>query len=459
MSEDRIRAVFTEPVTPLNPPPGTWERIEREAARRRRGRRLTAVGSVAAAVALFAGGAVWAGAALDRDGSLEPSPPGPSQTVPAPQPSTTTSVTRKPTESPSTPADVALPKGGPVPAGFVAVSVTTTPDGYLYALGTAPCSKAPCTSVVRSHDDGRTWVGIPAPKAELADGITGATLDPGEVGDLGQVTEIRFATARDGWAFGGALWETHDGGGTWTKVHGVKGRVLDLVVDGDRVMGLATACLTDKCPLGTQLIYAGVRGGAFTADVGLTRKPISRARFSSGSGAIVLVLGTQSDPASDFYFVKDGDPLDFTAPCPADGSTGGFLSVTPPATGGRGLVAFCGDPGAGNLQVTVRRSTDGGRSWSTVGSGLRLSNGVFSGTALTLDKLVAASGNPDLNGSMNRSSDGGKNWSVTSEPAPDGGWRWVAAAGGGKVLALPLTAGAVYLSTDGGESFTARPIH
>ena len=47
MSEDRIRAVFTEPVTPLNPPPGTWERIEREAARRRRGRRLTAVGSVA----------------------------------------------------------------------------------------------------------------------------------------------------------------------------------------------------------------------------------------------------------------------------------------------------------------------------------------------------------------------------------------------------------------------------
>ncbi len=59
---------------------------------------------------------------------------------------------------------IAGPPGGPVPKGFVAKDLTfvSTRTGWL--LGTAPCTVAPCTSIVRTIDSGRTWIGIPAPR-------------------------------------------------------------------------------------------------------------------------------------------------------------------------------------------------------------------------------------------------------------------------------------------------------
>jgi hypothetical protein len=51
---------------------------------------------------------------------------------------------------------------------------------------------------VRSTDAGRTWRGVPAPKAELD---SSETREP----ETGTVRELRFATPRDGWAYGGGL--------------------------------------------------------------------------------------------------------------------------------------------------------------------------------------------------------------------------------------------------------------
>ena len=48
------------------------------------------------------------------------------------------------------------PVGGPVPAGFRAVDLTWVSTDQGWALGTAPCAQAPCTSIVRTLDGGQT---------------------------------------------------------------------------------------------------------------------------------------------------------------------------------------------------------------------------------------------------------------------------------------------------------------
>jgi hypothetical protein len=303
-------------------------------------------------------------------------------------------------------------------------------------------------------------VGVPAPKAELSDGL----VDGSKAGDNNPrlpdvVSDIRFATPRDGWAFGGALWETHDGGATWREVRGLKGRVLDLAVDGDHVDVVTSSCLGDKCPFSAQVVRGKVGGGSFTAVGGLRLSNVPYANFASGSGTLTLMTGLSEEAVS--YAARDGRYSAITSPCPPEGGDpyGVLAGLTPPASGGKGLIGFCARGAAGHQEVVTRVSTDGGRSWTTTGTRLRLTNEEVSFTAVSVDTLLASSGSPDLGGTMNRSTDGGKTWQVVPEPKPANGWRWVAAGGGNRVLALASKAtGAVYLSTDGGATFTARPI-
>jgi hypothetical protein len=454
--DDRIRAVFEEPVTPLYPLSGTWERIEREAARRTRARRLVTAGSVAAAVALLGAGAVWSGLVPDGSDSVSPATPGPTVATSPPGPTPSGTPATSPSATPSASASAAaLPRGGPVPAGFVAVSASTTPEGYLYALGTAPCPAGPCTSLVRSPDGGATWVGVPAPRADLPDGAAGT-------GDLtgrpvGRVSEIRFATQRDGWAFGGGLWATHDGGATWREVRGLRGRVLDLVTDGDDVYAVTSNCLVAGCPAETEILHARASDGGFAPVDAGALPHVSVAKFSSGAGAIALTLGDWKGP--QVLALRDGRWRRLPNPCPTAPNIGP-LDVVPPASGS-GLVAFCVVGGATGdaMAIAVRRSTDGGATWASIGEPLPVVAGWFSGTALTVNRLVMAIGGVDKGGSMHVSYQGGREWFDSTGPAPGEGWRWVAAAGGDRVLALPLVAtGDLYVSTDGGASFAARPI-
>ena len=131
----------------------------------------------------------------------------------------------------------AAPAGGPVPAGFEPSSVTFVSPTEGWVLGTAPCSSAPCTSILRTLDAGATWQGIPAPRTALSEGVS---QNPGS-----GVSQLRFANPSDGWAFGPDLWATHDGGSTWQAV------TLPGVPAGSTVMaleasaGTVTAVVTD----------------------------------------------------------------------------------------------------------------------------------------------------------------------------------------------------------------------
>jgi photosystem II stability/assembly factor-like uncharacterized protein len=84
-------------------------------------------------------------------------------------------------------------------------------NGWL--LGAA-CQGNFCPATMRvTHDGGKSWAGLPGPAA--AAGFFPKF--PWHAGDPAGVSNIRFASAQDGWAFGPDLYSTHDGGQTWLK--------------------------------------------------------------------------------------------------------------------------------------------------------------------------------------------------------------------------------------------------
>jgi photosystem II stability/assembly factor-like uncharacterized protein len=106
--------------------------------------------------------------------------------------------------------------GGPVPAGFRATDLTFVSRDAGWLLGTAPCSSAPCTSVVRTTDGGQSWIGMPAPRANL-DGTGATACDSGHL----CVHGLRFANSTTGYAFGStALYRTTNGGAGWERLSG-----------------------------------------------------------------------------------------------------------------------------------------------------------------------------------------------------------------------------------------------
>lgn len=93
---------------------------------------------------------------------------------------------------------------GPVPSGFQPGDFTATGDLDWWVLGTTHCGRAQCLALARTTDGGRTFTAVPTPPSSTAEQAT--------------VGQLRFANARDGYAFGPELWSTHDGGRTWRQV-------------------------------------------------------------------------------------------------------------------------------------------------------------------------------------------------------------------------------------------------
>lgn len=98
----------------------------------------------------------------------------------------------------------------PVPAGFGPVSVAAVSDSNWWLLGSAPCKSPPCTAIVATHNAGRSFSALPAPRTA-------------------EIHELRFADADNGFAFGPDLWSTHDGARAWKRIN-VGGSVVQLAV-------------------------------------------------------------------------------------------------------------------------------------------------------------------------------------------------------------------------------------
>jgi hypothetical protein len=241
---------------------------------------------------------------------------------------------------------------GPVPAGFAATSVTWVSPEEAFVLGTAPCAHAPCTAVIRTLNRGGSWTGLPAPAEAIG---------PPPGGNTPVLWGIRFATPEHGFAFGGGVWETTDGGQRWVRDLVPAGEFLSLVIAGGQVLALNALCTP----------YGGCKQGS------LLRRPLSGGVWTGVAQATVPNLLDPDDliatragvaAALDGHAVlvtRDGG-LSVTAhpmPCPPPAQA---PSVA--VTSATGLALLC--TGGGYTGHTIKRvyiSDDDGAHWTLAG--------------------------------------------------------------------------------------------
>ena len=336
-----------------------------------------------------------------------------------------------------------------MPAGFVAWSATFVSDRQAYVLGDAPCVHAPCTSLVRTLDGGRSWRGVPAPRAALLPATgTGDRTPPNAV------RELRFATGQDGYAFGGGLWTTHDGARTWRRVTGL-GVVFDLATDRHTVYAVTATCAAGSWSChDLRLLSSPISADAFQ------QVPIGFPAADHGAGGTVSTAGgTTVARLNGATYVRAGTGgwIRAAEPCQP---LGGW--VEPPASG-RTLTAFCAEGAAGSTYLSVQQSADLGRHWTPVpGQPVRLANEGRSYTSITTANtrlLAVAWANPLYGGGLSITPDGGRTWTRAPLPKTGAGWRYVGARSATALVTLADPPAAVlWTSSTAGRTWTAHPI-
>lgn len=447
---DRLR----QPVEPLAPPAGTFDELLIRARRRRTAR--TAVLAALAVVVLAVGGGLAVNVNPSLSGSLvgppaggasvAPTPPAPSASTTTEGPPTVGTPSPYPSSAPVTvgPSAPAAVPGGPVPRGFLPYSFTSVGGGIEYLLGNAPCSTPPCTSIVRTTDGGHTWVGLPAPVAPLTP-WQGYPANPGST-----VRDLRFASSRDGWAYGGALYSTHDGSHTWHRVD-PGGIVLDLATDGTITYAVVATCSAQgySCT-NARLRFTPAPGDQWQDVPGVAGGTAGQVSLAGNGG--VALLTDSSGQSSTSVRLTTGWSLDRSAPCAGDTS-----GVVKSATGNR-IFLFCGRGAAGSLILQTYVSDDFGASWRLQpGPALRLADGTRGSTAAaTPDVVFATMLSPGFPNTVARSRNGGDNWADAALPSLPGGWRYVGATNATSLVALPANPdGSIWTSTDGGATWTS----
>lgn len=450
---DHLDRLLRPDVLPLPAPPGRFLEILDESRRRRRRSRLVPLLISAATVA-----AVMVGIAVVTEGAGSVVPAEPGATVPA---STAPSERR-----PSGLLERALPAGGPVPEDFAARSVTTASADVFYVLGDAPgCDNAPCTSLVRGRGAiDPTWAGVSTPAVELASAEGNGSGASAPSADA--VRDVRFASERDGWLFGGALWSTHDGAAStdgWTRVDVGGGSVLDLAVGGDVVWAVVADCVPAPCnevrlfrspidrdefALVESVDLADARipdGGSTSVRLEAVRDQVTVQRVTAAGGVQVAV--------SLAFDGSDWRRFDSAGAC----HTGGAPQAVVPTSVSGQLVAFCRQSrGVGLVTHGVSRSDDGGTTWvRTEDTGGRRVWGELPYSYAVMDTatFALASGGSGV-GSLDITQDGGATWTPAALPAQPQGWRYVGAASRTRLIALPWTPdGSVWSSDDSGRSW------
>jgi hypothetical protein len=435
-------------IDPLPPPPGTFELIKKR-ARRRKYRRL-AVGAGAAAVIVAAGVAVpqMVNLPVLNPPAAAPAANGRSATQ-APSASRGAD-----TASPAASSAQALPPPAfaPVPGNFRPSSVTfiSTKTGWVIGQAGTPghCATRYCTSVAWTLDAGGTWHGLPAPETGPADGATG-------------VSQIRFLSGVNGWAFGPQLYATHDGGHDWAQVSTGGLRVTDLETVGDRAFALFASCTGTGAAFAARCASYTLYSSPAAAD---NWTPVGAATSGLAGGAASMVLtetrGYLLAPDRMLYSGPVGGGAWQPAarvPCPvgqplADGQPTGALLAA--ASGGK-LVLVCASSSAPGTQQAkqVYTSPNGGLTWQHAGAGPNL--GLATSVAATASgTYVLATGQ-----GIDVRPAGSTTWQAATltGPAPARGFGYVGMTTDAQGIALPAdpAVGTVWFTFDGG--MTWRP--
>src|SRR5262249_58449627 len=128
----------------------------------------------------------------------------------------------------------------------------------------ARAARPACIVLRRTDAGGATWRTGHAPPAHGPNGPTG-------------VSQVRFLTRSDGWAFGPQLWATHNAGRTWTQIATGGLRVTALEARGRRVFAVWARCTGTGAgfpsPCTSFTVYSSPAGGHAWAPVASPRAP------------------------------------------------------------------------------------------------------------------------------------------------------------------------------------------
>lgn len=189
----------------------------------------------------------------------------------------------------------------PLPSQFFPQSFTAIGELTWWLLGSEPCpagAKAPCAGILQTTNGGRTFTAIHPPAAPLS-----------------AYSQVRFADAKDGFAYGPDLYATHDGGMTWHVVD-VGGKVTDLAISSGQAFAIVADHLM-RSPVGqdqwTPVPAAGeVSGGLWL----LGNEVIVQSGNGGGYGTDLLVSQNGGEGFSHQPAPSPGLPCDFQAQSP-----------------------------------------------------------------------------------------------------------------------------------------------
>jgi photosystem II stability/assembly factor-like uncharacterized protein len=352
----------------------------------------------------------------------------------SPTGATTTTAAPATTASPPTTRAVG-PPDGPVPTGFQPSSVTFVSADQGWAIGDAPCANPVCTSIVRTRDGGLTWHGVPAPPAPF-------DATAGRLGSATGVWGLRFADPRDGWAFGGELWSTHDGGSTWSRQSAPGLGATDTVAALETTpAGVLAVIAPADGSTGSGEIDRSPTGADSWVEASTVPAPVSGAELVVGGHRVWVVPDATAAAGPAWLTASEAAGGVFLAgrgPCPAPAS-GGQVAAGP----GNQLAVVCAGPGgAGQESKSVYTSADAGVTFSEPSSaplGGDLEEAAAGGSTIV---VAAASGASELYASF----DGGRTWSTVFSEASGGipfeEIGFTTASQGLAVIGVPTPAGA-----------------
>lgn len=312
------------------------------------------------------------------------------------------------------------PVGGPAPAGFGAQSFTAISELNWWMLGDAPCSSPPCTSIVRTTDGGRTFVGIPAPR-------------PQDPAGSDRVSQLRFADPRDGFAYGPGLWVTHDGGAHWQSQS--NGRINELAIGGGYVYAIE---VTNQSTGAGQLLRSPI--GDTRSWQNLTAAGNAYAGlWVHGSD---VLLEDQTGSGQQFEISHDSGTTFTRYPVPPSVACQ-FEEPEPPV-----IWAHC----ATGMMSGTWRSTDGGQHFARMTGTPELPNSAAFGSASTTTAVVGFQ-------QLYRTTDGGASWTKSTGPVGISAWQYIGftdpthGVALGYVGSLSSSNERLYYTTDGGASY------
>ena len=250
-----------------------------------------------------------------------------------------------------------------VPHGFKAASITWTTRQHGWVLGAAPCGKKTCSDVIATTDGGTTWRLLGAVNSPLA--TMGQAVVAG-------ITEIRFATAKVGWAFAPYLFHTTDGGSSWAsmKIPGGGKQVIALAANATGAYAVVSTCkwaMGGLCPISFWRTSA-LTGSSWTRIPLNLPKNITAEVAASGKTVYVVDPLSENSDLKDVFYASTDDGLQFssrTVPCD-NAEHDALIGVA--ASSQSDVALLCeGNPGTGLSDKYVYTSSNTAKSYRFAG--------------------------------------------------------------------------------------------